>query len=37
MKPNSTEETKRVTYNTLFNQWNATLLPSVRANKAKEI
>lgn len=37
MKPNSTEETKRLIYNALFNQWNAILLPSVRANKAKEI
>lgn len=34
--PNSTGETKGVTYNALFNQWNAVLLPSVKANKAKK-
>lgn len=37
MMPNSTGETKRVTYNALFNQLNAILLPSVKANKAKEL
>lgn len=35
--PNSTGETKGVTYNALFNQWNAVLLPSEKANKAKKI
>lgn len=34
---NSTGERKRVTYNALFNQWNAIFLPSVKANKGKEI
>lgn len=35
--PNSTGGTKRVTYNALFNQWNAFLLPSMKENKAKGV